>query len=98
MDLPLLQSPWSHCSNSRDITGMLRANSRLRQTLGDAGVTFLNHAAGAIGRILPHVQVSSWVESPWAAPASVWASSNLTEIRVTLAIGLRDNPTSRSLT
>lgn len=77
---------------------MLRANSRLHQTLGDAGVNFLNHAAGAIGRILPHVQVSSWVESSWVEPASVWTSSSLTEIRVTLAIGLRDNPTSRALT
>src|ERR1700687_6370448 len=77
---------------------MLRANSKLHQTLGAARVRFLDHAARAIERILPHVQVASWRESSWARPASVWTSPNRTEIRVTLAVGRPEDTTSRSLT
>lgn len=76
---------------------LLRKNSRLRRTLGDAGVEFLEYAAGAIRRILPHVQVSQWKESPWAKPRSVWTSSKRTGIGITLAIGNKKDPTSRSL-
>lgn len=76
---------------------MLRANSRLRRTLGPAGVSFLQHVAGAIQRILPHVQISQWNESQWAAPSSVWASPRRTGIRITLAIGAQQDPESRSL-
>jgi len=76
---------------------MLRTNSRLRQTLGVAGVEFLEYAAGAIQRILPHVHLSQWKEGPWTKPRSVWTSSKRTSIRITLAIGEKTAPTSRSL-
>lgn len=76
---------------------MLRANSRLRRTLGPAGNSFLEHAAGAIQRILPHVQVSPWTESRWAASSSVWASPKRTDIRITIAIGPRQGAESRAI-
>lgn len=76
---------------------MLRANSSLRQSLGPAGVKFLEHAGTAIQRILPHVEVSPWQEGPWAKPESVWTSPRKTEIRITVAIGPRAESTSRSL-
>lgn len=76
---------------------MLRANSRLRRTLGDAGVEFLEHSSRSIERILPHVQVSRWEEHRWAEASSVWTSSNRTAIRVTLAIGEEEEEASRSL-
>jgi hypothetical protein len=76
---------------------VLRANSRLRRALGDAGVEFLEQSSRSIERILPHVQVSRWEERPWAAPSSVWTSSNRTAIRVTLAIGEEGEKASRSL-
>jgi len=75
---------------------VLRANSRVRPALGAAGVQFLEYAAGAIQRILPHVQVSQWHEGPWAKPGSAWTSAKRTGIRVNLAIG--DQATGRSLT
>ena len=65
---------------------MLRTNSRLRQTLGVAGVEFLEYAAGAIQRILPHVHLSQWKEGPWTKPRSVWTSSKRTRIRITLVL------------
>ncbi len=77
---------------------MLRANSKLRQALGPARVDFLEYAAQAIERILPHVQVAPWRESSWAKQASVWASPNRTAIRITLAVGRREDAIGRSLT
>ena len=76
---------------------MLRANSRLRRTLGDGGVRFLEYACGAIQRILPHVEVTDWVEDSWSEASSVWASPRRTAIRMTLAIGQEDDSWSRSL-
>jgi DisA checkpoint controller-like protein len=78
-------------------TLMLRANSRLRQTLGESGVRFLSHAAGAIQRILPHVQVSEWEEGAWAQATARWTSTSRIELRITLAIGQKSSSTSRSL-
>lgn len=75
---------------------MLRANSKLRQQIGIAGVKFLDYAAGAIQRILPHVRVSKWQEGSWSRPGSTWTSSGRTGIRVTLTVGEKE--TGRSLT
>jgi hypothetical protein len=55
--------PWHRLIRSSQIASiwysqglvMLRANSRLRQEIGPQGVRFLEHAAGAVNRILPHV-------------------------------------------
>lgn len=79
------------------VTSMLRANSRLRQRIGPDGMTFLEHAAGAVQRILPHVEVSPWVEqADWSAPGAVWTSSGRTELRMT--VSLRGTNYARSLT
>lgn len=77
---------------------MLRANSRLHSVLGESGVAFLEYAIGAIDRILPHVEVSSWRESAWAKPDSVWTSVTKTEIRMTVSIGEEGRQETRSLT
>jgi hypothetical protein len=76
---------------------MLRKNSRLRNTLGAAGLQFLKYSTWAIERILPHVRVSAWREESWKEPGSVWDSQQRTAIRMTLAIGEDGNPESRSL-
>src|SRR4051812_33633877 len=75
---------------------VLRANSRLRNLLDDAGVAFLDHSIRAVGRILPHVAVSAWKEGSWKQATSVWTSPGRTQIRVTLSIGSEHR--GRSLT
>lgn len=76
---------------------MLRANSRLRQKIGPQGVTFLSRAAGAVNRILPHVEVSAWTEhASWLEPGAVWTSPQRTGLRMTVSIGAKDR--GRSLT
>lgn len=76
---------------------MLRANSRLRRTLGNAGVDFLEHAAEAIQRILPHVRIGPWREQTWSPAGATWTSKKRTQIKITVTIGERDDPGSRSL-
>jgi hypothetical protein len=76
---------------------VVRANSRLRQRLGEPGVQFLEFAAQGIDRILPHVEVSNWSEAAWTEARSIWKSSSRTEIEVTLAIGRPADDTARSL-
>lgn len=39
---------------------MNRLKRRIQDRLGPAGLQFANHATGAIGRLLPHIQVSAW--------------------------------------
>ncbi|MBP7049841.1 MAG: DNA integrity scanning protein DisA nucleotide-binding domain protein [Phycisphaerae bacterium] len=75
---------------------MLRANSPLREMLGKPGCDFIEHAGEAIQRILPHVEVGKWRESDWASGNAKWANKR-TEIRVTFAIGEKENSASRSL-
>jgi hypothetical protein len=77
---------------------MLRANSRLRSSLPHEAIAFLQHAAGAIERILPHVEVEKWKEGPWIRSESVWASSSRTEIRATISVGDGYSEHSRSFT
>ena len=53
-------------------------------------MTFLERAAGAVQRILPHVEVSAWAEHDgWSTPGAVWTSSGRTELRMTVSIGER---------
>jgi len=79
------------------VHSILRANSRLRRKLGDPGVQFLEYAAGAIERILPHVEVSDWSEGIWEEARSIWNSPSRTEIGVTLPIGRQEDADARSL-
>lgn len=74
----------------------LRANSRLNGLLGGRGVAFLNHAVGAIERILPHVNVSRWVEGGWDRPGAHFTSQTKRELRVRVALGTQED--GRSLT
>lgn len=74
---------------------MLRKNSRLRAILGSAGTEFLEHAAGSIERILPHVAVSTWKEIPWMAPGGYWAGKDRKALNVRISIG--KSPGGRTL-
>ncbi len=65
--------------------------------LGVSGVAFLNHAMGAIQRILPHVEVTAWQEGPWKESGSVWNSQARTQIRITLAVGEKGAGDAKSL-
>ena len=77
---------------------MLRKNSRMREFLGEPGMSFLEHSCGAIERILPHVQVSGWKEASWRDPSAVWDSPKRTAIRVTIAVASQEEgPSRRSL-
>jgi len=77
---------------------ILRSNSRLRRFLGDAGVSFLEHACTAIPRILPHTSVSSWHESAWVPPRASFGSPRKREVVATISIGEKQDPRSGSLT
>ncbi|MCB9652556.1 MAG: hypothetical protein H6729_00295 [Deltaproteobacteria bacterium] len=68
---------------------MLRANSRLRRDLGPSGVTFLEFGAGAIERLLPHVQVSKWTETSGVRPAATWQSNERRAINVRISLRAR---------
>lgn len=76
---------------------MIRANSRLRRLLDDAGIAFIEHATGAIHRILPHVQTTKWNQQAWAPSESVWTSSERIQIRMTVAIGPKGDVNHGSL-
>ena len=75
---------------------MIRANSTLRRILNDSGIRFLDHAANAVQRILPHVEVS-WTEEPWEASESVWTSSKRTEIRIIISVGNKADADAKCL-
>lgn len=76
---------------------VLRANSPVRVLLGSPGIEFLEWAAGAYTRLLPHSQVDNWVETERAPVESVWDSSRRDAIRVTIPLGPKDNPRTRSV-
>jgi hypothetical protein len=61
---------------------MLRANSRLRAHLGLHGTKFLEHAAGAIARLLPHTDVTSWTEGNAGSTGATWGDSDRRHVRV----------------
>jgi hypothetical protein len=76
---------------------MLRTNSILRSRIGPEGYAFLEHAVGAIERILPHIEISKCREiSGWRKPGAVWTSPQRTQLRVTISI--RDKTYAGSLT
>ena len=77
---------------------MLRVNSRLHQRLGAVEIDFLEFAAGAVQRLLPHVEVAAWEEGPWKASQSVSTSQKRVEVRMTIAVGTASEPNARSLT
>ena len=63
------------------------SNDSARDSLPSEALAFLDHAAGAIERILPHVEAEAWTEGPWMKPESVWESSSRTGIRTTISVG-----------
>ena len=77
---------------------VLRANSRLREVLGETGIEFLEHSLGAFQRILPHVEITEWTQIAWEKLESVWVGSQRKKIRITVPIGIEGDADSRSLT
>ncbi|MDP3160565.1 MAG: DNA integrity scanning protein DisA nucleotide-binding domain protein [Reyranella sp.] len=76
----------------------LRKNSRLHDLLGPTGVLFLTDAAEAIERLLPHVEIDSWVESSWQLPEATFTSIRRTEVRIIFSIGKKGDHWAKSLT
>jgi len=60
-------------------------------------MTFVQHAANAIQRLLPHIEVSDWQERQWAQQGCVWTAADRREVRITITFGTRSNSNSVSL-
>jgi hypothetical protein len=77
---------------------LLRANSRLHQRLNNAQKDFLDFAAGAVQRLLPHIQISLWSEGIWEPTKSTWVTNARKEVRMTIAVGAQTDTNGRSIT
>lgn len=66
---------------------IIRSNSRLVKIIGKSGCEFIEFAAMAIPRILPHVEGSAWEQIARSRTECSWSSPARKEIRITLAIG-----------
>jgi len=69
----------------------LKANARIREELGVAGVEFLFFGIGAIDRLLPHVETFSWTVREAFTPTSTeakYSDSNRRELRLVLRLDL----------
>ncbi|WP_462387959.1 hypothetical protein [Acidovorax sp. Q11] len=72
-------------------------SASLRKNLGEHGIIFVHHAAGAVQRLLPHVEITGWQEASWANAGCVWTNSKRREVRITITFGAKVNPNSISL-
>lgn len=72
-------------------------SAALHENLGEHGLLFVRNAAGAVQRLLPHVEITSWQEGSWADPGCVWTSTTRREVRITITFGTKINPNSISL-
>ena len=70
---------------------MLRKNSSLRSELGENGYNFLEYCAGAVERILPHVESGSWIEEEWQEPGAFWTDVQRREFRLRVSIGSKSD-------
>ena len=70
---------------------MLRKNSGLRSELGENGYNFLEYCAGAVERILPHVESGSWIEEEWQEPGAFWTDVQRREFRLRVSIGSKSD-------
>lgn len=61
---------------------MLRTNSKLRTHLGPHGTKFLEKASGAIARLLPHTDVTSWTEGNAGKTGATWGDQDRLHVRV----------------
>ncbi|MGS1127387.1 hypothetical protein ACVCL3_10345 [Rhodanobacter sp. UC4437_H4] len=76
---------------------ILRGNSNLARKIGADGVDFLEHAARAVNRLMPHLELGAWIEGAWSEARVSWTSSTRDAVRITLAIGQESDTGSRSL-
>lgn len=76
---------------------VLRRNSKLHKRLGPNFILFLEHAAGAINRIFPHVEVSTWREGG-PRPTECYLTSENYKLEICILIGEKDDDGGVSLT
>lgn len=106
--LPQVGTPfWTVCQLQRLVRRLaiwepvcmtvLRANSPVRAVLEPPGVEFLDWAAGAFIRLLPHSEIDSWAEIERTPVESVWDSPSRDVIRVTIPLGPPDSDAPRSI-
>ena len=76
---------------------VLRSNSSLARRIGADGVDFLEHAARAVDRLMPHLELEAWSEGAWSEARATWTSKARDAVRITLAIGRESDAGSRSL-
>jgi hypothetical protein len=61
---------------------------RLKRLLGEHGYAFLQHALGAIERLLPHTEVSHWVRANEGKTRVTWASSDRRQLNLRVHLSL----------
>src|SRR6266568_9617137 len=70
---------------------ILRANSKIRNLLGNAGVSLLEKSGAAFDRVLPHIELEKWQEGPPGDSAVVWDSPSRRAIRIVIGIGAEED-------
>lgn len=77
--------------------GKFKRTQRIIRLLGNEGVAFLDHALGAIDRLLPHVEVGSWQKCDAKKSKVAWSDSSRKEISLTLVLGVGEGDQSDSV-
>lgn len=70
-------------------------NGKIRNYLGPRGTEFLEHALGAVPRLLPHTEVQWYEVDQHRDTCAKWASSN--EIYINIGIGGKGESLARSI-
>ncbi|MES2104991.1 MAG: diadenylate cyclase [Pseudomonadota bacterium] len=65
----------------------IKKNTAMYRHLGADVVEFIDHALGAITRLLPHVKVSNWTTGTWENSRCTWTSTARNQMKVIAAIG-----------
>jgi len=69
---------------------MFRKTPKLKRLLGDEGISFLDHALRAIGRLLPHTDSTTWTACDGAATQITWGGEERRSLNLALVLKVGD--------